>query len=164
MACKRRTKECGTPKKRVGDAKPPPIKSPRTPSTPSHARSQARRTGGHALGAWYTARSMIPGNGVCRVRGRSFAEVRSADSTYGGSTSGGAGEGVSIIRLVSIPILSVSSPTAAKGVSCSRHESSMPESSSRRGLLVDVELVLWVGKCGSLLPRQKTNQRPRQHR
>ena len=54
-------------------------KSSRTPSTPSHARSQACRTGGHALGAWYTACSMIPGSGVYRVRRRRFAEERSAD-------------------------------------------------------------------------------------
>ena len=114
---------------------------------PSHARSQACRTGGHALGAWYTACSMIPGNGVYRVR-RRFAEVRSADATKGGSTRGSAGEGVSIIRLVSIAIFSVSfsmlSTRAAKGVSCSKHGSSMPATTSRRSLLVDVELVLWV--------------------
>ena len=115
---------------------------------PSHGRSQACRTGGHALGAWNTACSMIPRNGVCRVRRRRFAEVRSADATKGGSTRGSAGEGVSIIRLVSIAIFSVSfsmlSTRAAKGVSCSKHGSSMPATTSRRSLLVDVELVLWV--------------------
>jgi len=32
-------------------------------NNPSHARSHACRTRSHALGAWYTACSMIPGNG-----------------------------------------------------------------------------------------------------
>ena len=75
-------------------------------------------------------RSLNTAGSMYRVRRRRFAEARSADSTKGGSANGGAGEGVSIIRLMIISILSVSfsmrSPIAAKGVSCSRHESSMP--------------------------------------
>ena len=72
---------------------------------------QARRVGSHALGARYTAFSMIPGNGY-RVRRRRFAEARSASihggSTIGGSISGGCIKGGSNIRLVSIATLSVS--------------------------------------------------------
>ena len=49
--------------------------------------NQARRVGGHALGAKYTALSMIPGNGVYRVRRRRFPKARS-DSTTGGSAIG----------------------------------------------------------------------------
>ena len=59
--------------------------------------NQARRVGGHALGARHTAFSMISGKGVYRVRRRRFAEAR-PDSTIGGS----------IIRMVSIAPLSVS--------------------------------------------------------
>ena len=40
-------------------------------------QGQARRAGGHALGARYTAFSMIQGNGVHRVRRRRFEEARS---------------------------------------------------------------------------------------
>ena len=74
-----------------------------------------------------------------------------------GSTDGGSGKGVCNNRLVSISILSVSSPIPAKRVSCSKHESSMLASASRRSLwivssrlhtraelLVDVELVLRI--------------------
>ena len=57
-----------------------------------HARSQARRIDGHALGAKYTACFMIPGNGVYRIRRRRFAHERSV------STSGGSGNGASTTR------------------------------------------------------------------
>ena len=43
-------------------------------------RNQERPVSGHALGARYTSFSMIPSNGVYRVRRRRFAEAQS-DST-----------------------------------------------------------------------------------
>ena len=81
---------------------------------------------------------MIPGNGVYRIRRGRFAEVRS------GSTMGGSGKGVSNNRLVSVSILSISSLKPAKGVGCSRHESSMLASAPRRSLPGDVELELGI--------------------
>ena len=54
-------------------------------------QGQARRVGRHELGARYTAFSMIPGNGVYRVRRRRFAEARSGSiigSIIGGSIIG----------------------------------------------------------------------------
>ena len=81
---------------------------------------------------------MIPSNGVYRDRRRRFAEVRS------GSIVRGSGKGVSNNRLVSISILSVSSPMPAKGVTCLRHGSSMLASASKRSLPVDVELELGI--------------------
>ena len=41
------------------------------------SQGQARRAGGHALGAKYTAFSMNPSNGMYRVRRRRFEEARS---------------------------------------------------------------------------------------
>ena len=76
---------------------------------------------------------MIPGNGENRVRRRRFAEdVAEEDSSMGGS------------GLVSVSSLSSSSFKLAKGV---RHDSSMLASSSRRSLVVDVELKLGMSIC-----------------
>ena len=95
--------------------------------------NQARRVGGHALGAKHTAFSMIPGNGVYRVRRRRFAEARSD------STNGGSGNGVSIIRLVSIVTLSVASSMFWRRSSTSATSSLTVDVELE---LVDVELVL----------------------
>ena len=70
--------------------------------------TQARRVGGHALGARYTAFSMIPGNGVYRVRRRRFEEARSDSIKVGSIIIGGSGNGGSIVRLVSTATLSAS--------------------------------------------------------
>ena len=87
--------------------------------------SKACRIGGQALGARYTACSMIPGNGVYRVRRRRSAEVRSGSTTRGSKN-----------RSVSV----------SKRVSCSRKESSLLASESRRLLGVDVKLELVISK------------------
>ena len=51
--------------------------SNQSPASQKCPRGQPRRLGGHALGARYTAFSVIPGNGVYRVRRRRFEEARS---------------------------------------------------------------------------------------
>ena len=58
---------------RVGWCQTPAQMTPsRTPSTPSHARSQACRTGGHASGARKTASCKTPGKVAYCVRLRRF--------------------------------------------------------------------------------------------
>ena len=79
---------------------------------------------------------MIPGNGVYRVRRRRFAEVRSGSIMGGsgkeGSTIGGFGNGVSIMRLVSIAAISTSSSMFVR----------LSSITATALLMVDVELEL----------------------
>ena len=75
----------GTQESVVGCQAPAQTTPSRTPSTPSHTRSQACRTGGHASGARKTVSCKTPGKGAYRVRLRrlkSLFRVRRAGKTW----------------------------------------------------------------------------------
>ena len=78
--------------------------------------NQARRVGGTALGARYTAISMIPGNGV--VDG--VLQMARSDSTIGGTTIGGSVNGDSIICVVSIAAFSVAFSIISRRGGCGK--------------------------------------------